>query len=125
MVRLVEGQIIRDDESAGVGSLFSCAAGEGGSRVVTLFGFRVPLFLAIIIAVLALLIFGLPGLLLFAVALGASLSLHEIFLSWGVAWACSVGFSAVVEVLAETLYRSITIVLLMYRTLYKCTTYYK
>ena len=60
MVRLVEGQIVRDDEVAGSGggSFLNCAL----STRINFFGFRTPLGVAGAIGAFALLRFGLPGL---------------------------------------------------------------
>ena len=60
MARLVEGIIVRDDETAGSGggSLLNC----GMSTRINFFGFRVPLGASGVITAFAVLRFGLPGL---------------------------------------------------------------
>lgn len=70
MVRLVEGHIVRDDETAGWGggSLLNCSM----NTRINLFGFRVPLGVAGAIAAFALLRFGLPGLGFVGMAAGTS-----------------------------------------------------
>lgn len=66
MVRIVEGHIVPDDGSSGSGGI----CGRLAAARVNLFGFRLQLYWAGIIAAFAFLRFGPPGLLFVAVAAG-------------------------------------------------------
>lgn len=73
MVRLVEGQIVADEEgdggAAGGGVLGRVLRCRGGTTINFL-GFRVPLYWTCVAAVFATLRFGAPGLLFVGVVAG-------------------------------------------------------
>lgn len=65
MVRLVEGRIVQDEPVEG----FGCTP----TSKINLFGFRVPLLVALAIAIFVMLQFGPGGLFVMAVIAGTSL----------------------------------------------------
>lgn len=66
MVRIVDGHVVPDDGSSGSGGV----CGRLGAARVNLFGFRLPLYWAGIVAAFAFMRFGPPGLLFVGVAAG-------------------------------------------------------
>lgn len=70
-MRLVEGQIVVDDEGRGSsGGWLSRLLRCRGDTTINLLGFRVPLYWTCVIAVFATLRFGVPGLVFFGILAG-------------------------------------------------------
>lgn len=80
MVRLVEGQIVGDDEGEGSsGGFLTRVLRCRGDTTINLLGFRVPLYWTCVIAVFATLRFGVPGLVFFGILAG---EMSEVMCAW-------------------------------------------